>query len=248
MTEKRIRKPKAKAEAKPPAAPSFTPNRAFPVNVDKDATQATNAQSVAAQILAPEAAAYRVIRAAEGNGIFSEMIDTVGVLDHMRAVQAAVNGGDLSAAEAMLIAQATSLQSLSVRLLEKATMQDWMPQFETYMRLGLKAQAQSRLALEALAAVRHGPAVFAKQANVSNGGPQQINNGFCPSPLPPLEPCAPVPFEIPQSRLLALHGGATVDTATAATAGGSDPALGTMEAVHRPDNRRRQAAGKSKPR
>ena len=51
---------------------------------------------------------------------------------------------------------------------------------DTYMRLALKAQAQCRSTLEALAEIKNPrPVSFVKQANIANG-PQQVNNGVKP--------------------------------------------------------------------
>jgi len=52
---------------------------------------------------------------------------------------------------------------------------------ETYLRLALKAQAQSRATLETLAAIKNPPVVFARQANINHGGQQQVNNGTAPA-------------------------------------------------------------------
>lgn len=173
---RRPRKAKTKAPA-PPAVPEYTPTRALQLNLVQGDTQAQHARKVARQIAAPETAAYRCISAVEGKGPMGGQIDAVGMLAELRAAQQAVNNGDLSTAEGMLMTQAISLQSLYVRLIERATTQEWLPQFETYMRLGLKAQAQSRLALEALATLRHGPAIMARNAQVNVAhGPQQVNN------------------------------------------------------------------------
>jgi hypothetical protein len=49
------------------------------------------------------------------------------------------------------------------------------PNFEAFMRLALKAQAQCRATLETLATIKNPPIVYANQANVTTG-PQQINN------------------------------------------------------------------------
>ena len=49
--------------------------------------------------------------------------------------------------------------------------------FEPYMRLALRAQAQSARALETLAALKT-PAIFAKQLNVANQ--QVVNQGAVP--------------------------------------------------------------------
>ncbi len=90
---------------------------------------------------------------------------------------AAVNRNDLSQAEAMLMNQATALQTLFARMAERATGAEYMPNFEIFMRVALKAQSQCRATLEALAAIKNPPIVYAKQANVTTG-PQQINNGI----------------------------------------------------------------------
>lgn len=185
MTAKKsTRKPVGERQATPTLTPLaadqkiYTPNKDFPLILRDGDTPTQHARKVAEQILSPEAAALRIVAAVEGKSIYAEKLDAGGILDQVRALQDAVNAGDLKSAEAMLIAQAFSLQALSVRLIERATAQDWLPQFETMMRLGLKAQAQSRLAIEALATLKHGPAVVARnaQVNVANG-PQQVNNG-----------------------------------------------------------------------
>ncbi|MBU6374353.1 MAG: hypothetical protein KJS97_16650, partial [Alphaproteobacteria bacterium] len=108
-----------------------------------------------------------------------------------RSIQKAVNAGDLSTAEAMLMSQAVSLQTLSMRMIEKATAQEWMPQFETFMKLGLKAQRQSCLTIEALGAIKHGPAIMARlaQVNVAHG-PQQVNNAPPAPALPTPDPAS----------------------------------------------------------
>lgn len=193
-TRKPVREPQATPSLTPLAADQkiYTPNKDFPLILRDGDTPAQHARKVAEQILSPEAAALRIVAAVEGKSIYAEKLDAGGILDQVRALQDAVNAGDLKSAEAMLIAQAFGLQALSVRLIERATAQDWLPQFETMMRLGLKAQAQSRLAIEALATLKHGPAVVARnaQVNVANG-PQQVNNSKTCNLLPLTEPSTP---------------------------------------------------------
>ena len=96
----------------------------------------------------------------------------------LRENGAAVNGGDLKAAERMLSAQAVSLNAIFAELARRSAlnMGDYLDATERYMRLALKAQGQCRATLETLAAIKNPPVVFAKQANISNG-PQQVNNG-----------------------------------------------------------------------
>ena len=42
------------------------------------------------------------------------------------------------------------------------------------MRMAMKAQNQCRMTLETLATIKNPPVVFAKQANINNGGQQQV--------------------------------------------------------------------------
>jgi hypothetical protein len=52
------------------------------------------------------------------------------------------------------------------------------------MRLALRAQGQCRATLETLAAIKNPPVVFARQANINNGGQQQVNNAPAPTDTP----------------------------------------------------------------
>ena len=49
------------------------------------------------------------------------------------------------------------------------------------MRMAMKAQNQCRMTLETLATIKNPPVVFARQANINNGGQQQVNNGVKPA-------------------------------------------------------------------
>ena len=94
------------------------------------------------------------------------------------------------------------------------------------MRLALKAQSQCRATLETLATIKNPPVVIARQANISSG-PQQVNNG----PFPRAEGIESTPNE-----LLEQTNGERLDTGAASEAIGSDPAMATVGAVHRPKN------------
>jgi len=89
--------------------------------------------------------------------------------------------GSMRGCEAMLMGQAMALQSMFMSLSRRAASQEYLKQYETYLRLALKAQSQCRATLETLATIKNPQVVFAKQANIANG-PQQVNNGV---PLPP---------------------------------------------------------------
>lgn len=89
--------------------------------------------------------------------------------------------GDLTRAEAMLTAQAHTLDAIFNRLAIRgaANMGEHLDAADKFLRLALKAQSQCRATLETLAAIKNPPVVFARQANIANG-PQQVNNGFDP--------------------------------------------------------------------
>jgi hypothetical protein len=88
-----------------------------------------------------------------------------------------VNGGDLARAEGILIAQAHALDNIFANLARRATNQEYLKQWDGYMRMAMKAQNQCRMTLETLATIKNPPVVYAKQANINNGGQQQVNNG-----------------------------------------------------------------------
>ena len=138
----------------------------------------------------------------------------------------AVNGGDLLRAEGMLIAQAHTLDALFNNLARRAHGQEYLHQYETYMRLALKTQSQCRATLETLAAIKNPPSVaFVRQANIASG-PQQVNNGI-PASSRARE------IESAQSKLLEAHYGERLDTGTEGAAIGADPQLATVGKIDR---------------
>jgi hypothetical protein len=85
---------------------------------------------------------------------------------------------DMSRVENILLCQSHTLDFLFGELAQRAQCQQHMPNFEAFMRMALKAQAQFRCTLEALSNIKNPPVIFAKQANINNNGNQQINNGL----------------------------------------------------------------------
>lgn len=80
--------------------------------------------------------------------------------------------GDLSHYRAMLAGQAISLNSIFTELSRRAAlnMGDYLGATETYMRLALKAQAQSRASIEALDRLANGHVQTVKHVHVNEGG------------------------------------------------------------------------------
>jgi len=93
-----------------------------------------------------------------------------------------VNDGNTVHVVGLLMAQALALNAIFTKLAFRAAQADERAprEMETLLRLGLKAQSQSRATLEALLAVGNPPVLFAQQANVAFG-PQQVNVGASPS-------------------------------------------------------------------
>jgi len=92
-------------------------------------------RTVTRLITSPELAASRAIVATEATTSVGEHIALPAMLEQLRDDAAAVNRGDLSQAEAMLMNQATALQTLFARLVGSSMNADFLPQQKTAMRL-----------------------------------------------------------------------------------------------------------------
>jgi hypothetical protein len=96
------------------------------------------------------------------------------------------SNGDLARAEALLTAQAHTLDQIFNNLARRAAVNagEYMGACETYLRLALKAQSQCRATVEALATIKNPQRVaFVQQANIAHG-PQQVNNAAGPDEQP----------------------------------------------------------------
>lgn len=203
---------------------TFEPIKAYPLSADPKDRDYT-ARSTARLASVSTVAATRVIAAVEGKVGIGELLDIPALIKLMREQATAVQGGNLAEAEAMLINQATALQGIFVRLIEKGMAQDQLLQYETHMRLALRAQSQCRATIEALAAIKNPPVIYAKQANVTTG-PQQINNGTA-------APSQAGEKEIGPNKLLEAQHGNYVDTGAAGASSGANSQLATVGEIDR---------------
>ncbi len=136
-----------------------------------------------------------------------------------------IKDNDMFPCEAMLVGQANALQSIFVKLALRAANQEMLVHYETFLRLALKAQNQSRMTLETLATIKNPPVVFANQANINQGsGNQQVNNG---TPAPASH--AKKNLNQQNELLEADHGSETMDTRTTGATIGKNPAMATMD-------------------
>lgn len=134
-----------------------------------------------------------------------EAIPLGRLIDHLAEQSAAVNGANPKRQEAMLLAQAHSLDAIFTRLAMQASnhVGHSADMVDRYLRLALKAQSQCRTTLETLANIKNPPIVYARQANISQGH-QQVNNHSVPgSQAGPPEKNS----QIPQNELLEAEGG-----------------------------------------
>jgi hypothetical protein len=135
----------------------------------------------------------------------------------LEAMGSAVAAGDLSRTESLLTSQAVSLNAIYVTLARRSHGAQYVENFERYLRLGLRAQAQCRATIETLALMKN-PPIFARQANIAQG-PQQVNNGVVNNGSARAGLPEPTP-----NRLLEANG-PRLDERTASTAVGSHPAV-----------------------
>ena len=190
-------------------------------------TKEDQAREYARMMVSPELAAYRVLSSADSKGSMVRMwagIDVPSLTDVLRDQAAAVNRGELNHVEAMLMNQATALQSLFARLAERGMSCDTIVPFEANLRMALRAQSQCRATLETLAAIKNPPVVFAKQANINQGnGNQQVNNGTS-------DPASRAGEIINQpNELLEAQHGERMDTGTAGATIVKNPAMATVD-------------------
>lgn len=118
--------------------------------------------------------------------------------------------------------------------------QEYLRNYETYLRLALKAQSQCRATLETLANVKNPrPIAFVQQANITNG-PQQVNNGIPPTVTLGTDARAGKNESEP-NKLLEKQHAERMDTRTQRTSGAPDSGLETVGSIHRTENSKRQA-------
>ena len=164
-----------------------------------------------------------VFRAIAGSEVAMDRLGgEVALTESLHALQnsvSAVRSGDLSSVEATLVAQANTLDAVFNDLMRRAAYSDRWDKFEMFMRLGFKAQGQTRTTLETLAEIKNPRTVaFVRQANIANGGAQQVNN-CVPSRVgdfqyEPTELSGDCHELLPDGRTSALAGATNQEVAT----------------------------------
>jgi hypothetical protein len=158
--------------------------------------------------------------------------DVNAIHAQIEAQAKSVNGGSMNRAEAMLVAQAHTLDVMFNMLAQRAARNmdaGYLEATETYLRLALKAQGQARSTIQTLSDVKNPrTATFIKQANIAEQ--QQVNNG----PAAPTQATRAREKDItPTNEVLTEAPHAALDTGRASEAIGIGPGLETVGAVHR---------------
>ena len=196
----------------------------------------TEAQGVAAAAVMPAVNAAIVMDAYQANIVGSD-VNLMALIESLQQSTDKAKAGDLSGLEAMLIGQATALQTIFTSLARRAMIQEYQKNLESFLGLALKAQAQSRATISALVDLKYPrQATFVKQANIANG-PQQVNNGTMQagthSHAAEIQPS--------QNELLEdqRYGSTQMDTRATPKAARGHSTVETMAKVHRAAERKR---------
>jgi hypothetical protein len=162
---------------------------------------------------------------------FGDEVPTMAVVQELAKQIEAIRGGSMARGEAMLVAQAHTLDAIFNRLALSAAKVSMTNHYEMFMKLALRAQNQARMTWETLATIKNPPQVsIVRQTNIA-AGPQQVNNGT-----------AGQPGEIGYrpNELLEVTHGERLDPGAAGAAGSPDTRLEAVGASHRPKDTRGQ--------
>jgi hypothetical protein len=193
----------------------------------KPANDKTEAQIMARDYLTPEILSAALLVSSDLLG----KAPVIEVANELMRQTSAINRGDMTRAEDMLVAQAHTLNAVFTHLAGHALRAKQLDVLESYMRLALKAQNQARATLQTLGELKIPKQVaFVKQANIGNQ--VQVNNGVQQKPARTRK------TKKAQNELLEVEHGERLDTRTTGTAGAADPAVATLGGQLRAAQRR----------
>jgi hypothetical protein len=193
----------------------------------------TNADALARSATTPAVQGGLTIKHFTGDPLIG--LSLHALVEELTEQCARSNRGDLAQSEALLTAQAHSLDAIYNRLARMASSHlgagGNIEVIDTLLRLGMKAQSQCRSTIEALAEIKNPSHVtFAKQANIANG-PQQVNNGMA---------ARAANGQFRQNKLLEQTNGQRLDFGAKGSAIGADTTLAAVGAVNRASDRPRK--------
>lgn len=218
---------KTRSTATPASSAAPSPQVLRCQEVREESSNVTKAKFATAPEIAAALTSYEFNR-------FNNELDVHCLVGEMRRQTKLVNDGDLSRVEAMLIAQAHSLDAMFNEFARRArlNMGEYLEATETYMRMALKAQSQCRATLQTLGEIKIPRSIaFIRQANLANG-PQQVNNEVA------LTSRAPEKTPNSTNELLETDNGEWLDAGATSQAGRGDKALEAVGAINGAENRR----------
>lgn len=183
-------------------------------------------------ILRPTVQAGRTIKQYDSSG--GHELDITELVKALGNQTSAVIEGDLGRSEAMLVAQAHTLDVLFNKLAQRAylNMGEYMGAVDTYLKLALRAQSQCRATWETISTIKNPPvAKVVKQANIAHG-PQQVNN----TPPAKAEPSRVGENQNSQNQLLEKTDGNRLDTGTTCAAIEADKGMETLGEINRAED------------
>jgi hypothetical protein len=232
MTPKTSKTAAKAKDAQAPAPAAGYKHSSINVAVEPGSTDAEFAAAVARTFSQPETSAASVIENWQ-----NDTHDVNALATELGKQVEAVNGGALRRAEGLLIAQAHTLDHILANLARRAIGQQYLPQWEAYMRMAMKAQNQCHMTLETLASIKNPPLVFAREADINNGGQQQVNNGSA-APMPE-QPSHAAERAIEPGKLLEAANGERMDFGTKGKTSRVHPRMATVGAIKRTKDRGR---------
>lgn len=163
------------AKANRPKAATKATKDQLSIEAEPDKSDARNRADIALSASANGMAATRLF----ARGSFGELGTTELFEAHIDRCKAA-KAGDLGNQKAMLAAQADALNSIFTEMARRAAanMGEYIGATETYLRLGLKAQAQCRATIEALDSLTSGRVQTVKHVHVNEGGQAIVADQF----------------------------------------------------------------------
>ncbi len=159
-------------------------------------------------------------------------LDLESLIEALAEQTEAVLKGDLGRAETMLVAQAHTLDAIFNNLAQQAIRSEYISQPDAFLKVALRAQAQSRATWEAVTAIKK-PSVFGyvKQANIAHG-PQQVNNTY---------DSGSEGNGNKQSKVMEKKDGEWVHTGASSAAVSDDPVMAAMEKIDRANHKGRKS-------
>ena len=179
MAKKRTTKAKAPAGAKEAStAPAPKPNNALPIYSEDGGVCLATAKSILGPSFRHGATACQLHKAH-----FGTMETAPGIGDYaeiFRAGGTEASKGNMALANRLLAAQALTLDNIFTEMARRMAlnMGDYLGATETYARIAMKAQAQSRATLEALAKLHQPREQTVRHVHVNEGGQAVIADQF----------------------------------------------------------------------